>query len=103
MAVLEFDIEEKFVTFDRTDYGHDMRSEKQRETGERDIRKSRCYFTDTLNLRIFVDVSTVEIFVNGGEKVISSRFYSEDKDYNIKFGSDGKTTIKEIKKYDIVV
>jgi len=100
---IEFDIEKRFVTFDRTDYGHDMRSKNQIETGERDIRKSRCYFTDTLNLRIFVDVSTVEIFVNGGEKVISSRFYSEDKDYNIKFGSDGKTTIKEIKKYDIVV
>ena len=102
-GTLEFDIEKSFVTFDRTDYGYDMRSDKQKETGERDIRKIQLNFTDNLDLRIFVDVSTTEVFINGGEKVISSRFYSENKDYNIKFISEGLTNIKEIKKYDIVI
>jgi len=102
-GTLEFDRENRSMAFNRTNFGHDMRSSEQRENGEPEIRKIRYDFADALKLRIFVDVSALEIFVNGGEKVISSRFYPENKDYAIRFESEGKTSIKEIKKYDIVL
>jgi beta-fructofuranosidase len=102
-GILEFNKKGGFITFDRTNFGYDMRSDRQKENDEPEIRKINFDFKDILDLQIFVDVSAVEIFINGGEKVISSRFYPENKDYNIEFRLDGKTTIKEIKKYDIVI
>ena len=102
-GILEFDIKQKLITFDRTNFGHDMRSDEKIKKDEREIRKISFDFKNTLDLRIFVDVSTAEIFINGGEKVISSRFYPENKNYNIKLKSEKKTNIKEIKKYDIIV
>ncbi|MCL2159399.1 MAG: GH32 C-terminal domain-containing protein [Oscillospiraceae bacterium] len=103
-GTLEFDFEKGLVVFDRTNHGYDMRSDEWIKKEERDIKKSRCSFADTLDLRIFVDVSTIEIFVNGGEKVISTRFYSKDiKENHIGFRPEGEITIKELKQYDIVM
>jgi beta-fructofuranosidase len=39
-------------------------------------------------LRVFIDNSSVEIFINEGEKVISSRVYFQDND--IRINSNGK-------------
>ncbi len=41
-------------------------------------RKERCVSLESLEeLRIFCDSSSIEIFVNGGEEVFTSRFYPE--------------------------
>lgn len=41
-------------------------------------RKERCVSLESLEeLRIFCDSSSIEVFVNGGEEVFSSRFYPE--------------------------
>ncbi|MCL2773301.1 MAG: GH32 C-terminal domain-containing protein [Oscillospiraceae bacterium] len=102
-GTLEFDRAHRLIIFDRTGYGYDMRSEEQKEKNIREIRKIDYDFKNILNLRIFIDISAVEVFINEGEKVISSRFYHKNKDYKIEFKSDGLINIKEIRKYDIVI
>ena len=109
-GTLEFNKNDKksgYITFDRTGCGCDMRSDERREKNEREVRKIKYDFKNILELRIFIDVSAVEIFIDEGEKVISSRFYpknvNENKNYAIEFKSDGPTCINEIKKYNIVI
>ena len=101
-GVLAFDKADGLITFDRTGFGYDMRSQEQKEKSEREIRKIK-YAGSDIGVRIFIDNSALEIFINGGEKIISSRFYPEGKDYSVFFESDGLTSIKEIKKYDIII
>lgn len=57
-----------------------------------------------LKLRIFLDVSSVEVFINDGEKTITALVYPDENDLGIFFYSiGGETTIVSLKKYDIIV
>ncbi len=50
--------------FDETGYGRTKRS---------------CYLEDIKNIRVFLDTSSIEIFINDGEEVFTSRFYPENQ------------------------
>lgn len=54
-----------------------------------------------VNLSIFLDVSSIEIFVNNGEYVFTSLFFSKEAGEKISFNSDGVTLINKISKWDI--
>ena len=43
------------------------------------------------DIRIVVDVSCVEVFMNGGKDVFSTRFYPEKDQYTVKASGDGLT------------
>ena len=43
------------------------------------------------DMRILVDVSCVEVFLNGGEEVFSTRFYPEENQYNVKIQGESVT------------
>ncbi|WP_185806790.1 glycoside hydrolase family 32 protein [Bacillus salinus] len=58
---------------------------------------------DKVTLRIFVDVSSVEVFINDGEEVMTSLFFSEKHSDAVVFASIGKTVISEFNKYEIEV
>ncbi len=83
-TVVKFDFEAKKLILDRS---------KGRQTDKR-VRKVFLGDLDNLELRIFVDNSSVEVFVNGGEEVFSSRIFPEkgangisvfaDKDVNVE-------------------
>ena len=103
MGILEFDKNRGYIIFDRTDCGYDLRSDEQKAKGVREIRKIKFDFAKNINLRIFIDVSSAEIFINEGETVISSRFYLEDKIYKAELAADGLINIKEIVRYDIII
>ncbi len=66
----------------------------------RDIRS--CKLENLNNLRIFVDTSSIEIFINDGEEVFTSRFYpTEDKKgINIE-GENLKVRIYELASFNI--
>ena len=101
-GILEFDKNQGYIIFDRTDCGYDLRPDEKREKGVRELRKIKFDFSENINLRIFIDVSSAEIFINGGETVISSRFYLKEKNYKIELCADGLINIKEILIYDII-
>ena len=73
------------LAFDGCGYGRDKRSVK----------------IDVLrNLRLFVDTSSVEVFLNDGEEVFSSRFYPKADERSIELRGhslEGKLTLWEMK------
>ena len=58
-----------------------------------DIRK--CSFNEKeLNLEIFMDSSTVEIFVNDGLEVFTSRLYPKKDSLGIEFFTDNSASLE---------
>ena len=59
---------------------------------------------DVMKLRIIIDVSSIEIFINDGEKVMTSVVFPTNSQNNITFFSEGGTTcFSDIVKYDVIV
>ncbi|REJ09386.1 glycoside hydrolase family 32 protein [Halobacillus trueperi] len=52
------------------------------------------------NLRLFIDQSSLEIFINGGEEVFTSRIYPQAEEEHILFTSLGSTTFS-VEKWDL--
>ena len=53
-------------------------------------------------MRIFLDVSSCEVFLNGGERTMTGNVYSEGSGISF-FAEGGEAVLADIKKYDIVV
>lgn len=53
------------------------------------------------HLQIFADTSSVEIFVNHGEEVFTSRIYSLDGNVSVKGSCSGKMTIYPLKSFSM--
>jgi beta-fructofuranosidase len=90
----------KFI-FDRSKNGEEiLGSEKHEET--KFLRKSAVALKENkLMLRIFVDRSSVEVFIQNGEKVMTSTVYPKSTAKAIEFFSDSEVTIIELNKWDI--
>ncbi|WP_210608084.1 glycoside hydrolase family 32 protein [Priestia flexa] len=58
-------------------------------------------YNNKLHLRIFIDKSSIEIFINNGEKVMSARIYPNQKSKDIYFFSDREIQLKEINKWNL--
>lgn len=55
-----------------------------------------------VKLTIFLDVSSIEIFVNDGEQVFTSLFYSKELGERVLFHSEGTTRIDRLAKWELV-
>jgi len=90
-----YDREEGVLTFDRTHSGH-----------RKDTISTRSILADCkgdlLKLRILMDKYSIEIFVNDGEKVMTSLIYTPAEADKIVFESRGKAYL-DVVKYDIEV
>ncbi|TRZ37033.1 sucrose-6-phosphate hydrolase [Niallia circulans] len=54
--------------------------------------------SETIQLQIFVDVSSVEVFVNDGEEVFTARIFPDANSQDIRFfAQNGKAEVKAIK------
>ncbi|MEK3990571.1 glycoside hydrolase family 32 protein [Robertmurraya sp. FSL R5-0851] len=70
--------------------------------GPKGIRKAPVQLKENLlHLRIFVDHSSVEVFINEGEKVMSARVYPDENSTGISFFSDEEINIVSLKKWDL--
>lgn len=59
---------------------------------------------NSVTFRIFLDKSSAEVFINDGERTLTSNVYSSPSDTGIKFFSQGgAATVRNLTKYDIVV
>ena len=57
-----------------------------------------------IEFRIFLDVSSCEVFLNGGERTMTGNVYSDPSDTGIRFFAEGGSArILSLCKYDIVV
>lgn len=66
------------------------------------VRKVTAVLLDNkLKLRIFIDRISIEIFIQNGEKSMSSTVYPKSTAKAVEFFSDGEVIIRELNKWDI--
>ncbi|WP_209124138.1 glycoside hydrolase family 32 protein [Alkalihalobacillus sp. BA299] len=91
-TVLSYDCNESFLTLDRNKSGKGLKG----------IRKAPVELKDNqLHLRVFLDKSSIEIFINGGEKVMTSRIYPSESSTGIEFFAKGPISINSLKKWNL--
>ncbi|HHV75198.1 MAG TPA: glycoside hydrolase family 32 protein [Thermoanaerobacterium sp.] len=91
-TVLSYNCRERLFTFNRDSSGIGPKGERKAEVDLIDGR---------LRLNIFVDVSSVEVFINGGKKVMTGRVYPDSQSVNISLFSDGLCKVVNFMKWDI--
>ena len=80
------------LSFDRTNSGQ----------GEDGIRRCQLGDIEELKLRFFVDRSSIELFVNQGQKVFTTRVYPQQSSQGIKFfAQNGAVKLQQVKKWEL--
>jgi beta-fructofuranosidase len=102
-TLIYYDKQKKCVVFDRNKSGFEIKSSAAKES-DASIRYCK---TDLINnkikFRIFLDKSSVELFINDGQNTMTGCVYPNEENEDIKFFSDADSTIVNISKYDILV
>lgn len=73
---------------------------------EADVDRRVCAIgpADAIRLRIFLDVSSIEVFIDGGRRVMTGNVYPDPGDVGVTFfAEDGRCRFEGIEKYDIIV
>ncbi|WP_449538173.1 glycoside hydrolase family 32 protein [Ferdinandcohnia sp. Marseille-Q9671] len=65
------------------------------------IETRSCQIDELRNLQVFLDTSSIEIFVNDGEEVFTARYFPEINNKAITFSTDGHLQF-DLKKWDLV-
>jgi beta-fructofuranosidase len=89
---LRYDAGTGKLTLDRNRSG-------QGEGGERHV--AVALQEQVLNLHMYVDTSSVEIFINGGEQVMTARIFPGNNAQDIRFYANGQVKILELAKWDL--
>ncbi|WP_100374260.1 glycoside hydrolase family 32 protein [Bacillus sp. FJAT-45037] len=58
------------------------------------IEERHCYLDALQNLRVFLDSSTIEVFINDGAEVFTARIYPEADELGISFKSEKPTSVQ---------
>ena len=64
------------------------------------MEKRTCHVSLLNNLRIFIDTSSIELFINGGEEVFTARIFPDPENDKITFETKGLIQF-DIEKWDI--
>ncbi|SHJ68962.1 glycoside hydrolase family 32 protein [Tepidibacter formicigenes] len=92
--------EETIISYNKIDKKITLNRNKSGK-GYKGIRRCRLENSDILKLNIFMDTSSLEIFINNGEEVFSSRIYPDKESLKIKFfAKEGSIKLKSVKKWD---
>ena len=94
-TVLSYDKDSKILKLNRdksSDVSYNIK-------GEREVKLQTD--DNLLKLRIFVDKSSVEVFANDGQAVLSSRIYPDKHSTDIKFVSEGETILNYLNFYKL--
>ncbi|MCM8711843.1 glycoside hydrolase family 32 protein [Clostridium sp. SYSU_GA19001] len=100
-TVMYYDKTEGKFVFDRSKNGEALLGAEQDEDIKYIRKVAVTLLNNKLKLRIFIDRSSVEIFIQDGEKVMSSTVYPKSTAKNIEFFSDSEIIIIELNKWDI--
>lgn len=100
-TVMYYSKEEGKFVFDRSKNGAALIG-AEKDDDIKYVRKTAVALSDNrLKLRIFIDRCSVEVFIQDGERVMTSTVYPKSDAKAIEFFSDDKIVIKEIKKWEI--
>ncbi|MYL69354.1 sucrose-6-phosphate hydrolase [Halobacillus litoralis] len=87
-ARLVYSREQRIFTLERESYVNGVVEKRQTEVA------------DLKDMHVFIDTSSVEVFVNGGAQVFTARFYPAPNNDRIQFTASGKTSLN-LKKWDL--
>jgi beta-fructofuranosidase len=90
-TILFFDKKEGTVTLDRNKSGK----------GPAGVRKTEVTMEENVRLRIFIDKSSIEVFINEGEKVLSARIFPTKEAKGITFFADQTVELKDLHKWKL--
>ena len=98
-TVLSYDWEAGVVTLDRSRSGLPFRGR------EAEVNRRVCPVgsLSALDLELLLDVSSLEVFLDGGRHVMTANVYPDPQDVEIRFfAQGGEAAFREIEKYDVV-
>ncbi len=102
-TLLFYDRASGLVIFDRSNMGTLVSGSSR----ERDalIRSTAVRVREgKISFRLFLDVSSIEVFLNGGERTMTGLVYApRGADGIVFFSEEGTATVEHLEKYDIVV
>ncbi|MBQ7164427.1 MAG: glycoside hydrolase family 32 protein, partial [Clostridia bacterium] len=98
-----YDAKQEKVVFDRSGMG--IRISHDPKEKDASVRSVKIKLNgNVIRFRIFLDVSSCEVFINGGERTMTGNVYSGPADNGICFFAEGGISeIVRLEKYDIVV
>lgn len=98
-TLMFYDAEAGRVVFDRSQSGADQRGSEK----ESNVRVLPLPLGNGIvSFRIFLDVSSAEVFLNGGKGVMTGNIYADEGDRGISFFSEGgDVTLLSVRKYDL--
>ena len=76
---------------------------------EKDVDRRVCVLdpadrSDCIELQLFLDINSLEVFINGGRYVMTGNVYPDPEDTGVQFFAEGGScTFRNIVKFDIVV
>ncbi|MFT4416260.1 glycoside hydrolase family 32 protein [Fredinandcohnia humi] len=80
---------------------HEKRLSLHRKKFTGDAIESRhCHVEDLHQLQVFLDTSSIEIFVNGGAEVFTARFFPSETNQTILFSAEGNVMF-DVKKWKL--
>jgi len=91
-TVLTYNRDEGFFIFNRDHSGKGPKGERKAPVVLKD---------NQLRLQIFVDKSSVEVFINEGEKVMTGRIYPSEKSTGVLLFANGPVEIVQLKKWGL--
>ncbi|UXR69090.1 sucrose-6-phosphate hydrolase [Staphylococcus sp. IVB6246] len=92
--VIRYETASQMIMLDRTESGH------LPSPVEGTVRRTQLE-TPLQQLRIFVDTSSIEVFCNEGERVLTSRIFPKKQANKIKVATDSGQVYLKMTKYDI--
>ena len=92
-TVLSYDKDTKVLKLNRDKSGSGLKGEREAHLNLEN--------NNLLKLRIFVDKSSIEIFANDGQVVMSSRIYPDKSAQGIKFVSNGQVKLNNLEFYKL--
>ncbi len=96
-----YDRAKELVVFDRSRMGTLIKTAPCEH--DSDVRHARIRAEgNVLQMRLFLDVSSCEVFLGGGEQVMTGNVYSEGKGIEF-FSEGGRATVRRVEKYTISV
>ena len=95
-----YDRKEGVVVIDRTISGIPFKG------SEDSVNVRKCDIGDKteLEFELLLDVSSLEVFIDGGRHVMTANVYPDPEDTEVRFFAEGGTAVfKKIAKFDVVV
>ena len=87
-ATLSFETKKKLVTLERISFANG------------NLEKRQCVLERLENIKVYLDTSSIEIFLNGGEEVFSARIFPQQENKEIIFSANGEC-ICNIQKWNL--